>query len=234
MIGIPGQKGPAQAIFPLLRRNVTGKALYLPRQTGRGAAPAGQTARRMGFHKAAVPRTKLRIMTGLFYILFFWLVGNVLSRLTGNIVSGNIIGMVLLFASLCLHWVKAETVRPAARFLLAGMALFFVPFGVGLMDSYRVILDNLWAVVVSGVVSTVAVLLVAGKTFQRCPKRRPERRSPQPPGPVLNPKPSGEAKRPTDSTMRQPDSFPHPNNTQTATYTFPSCGITSSLRTFSC
>ena len=91
-------------------------------------------------------------MTGLFYILFFWLVGNVLSRLTGNIVSGNIIGMVLLFASLCLHWVKAETVRPAARFLLAGMALFFVPFGVGLMDSYRVILDNLWAVVVSGVV----------------------------------------------------------------------------------
>ena len=78
-------------------------------------------------------------MTGLFYILFFWLVGNVLSRLTGNIVSGNIIGMVLLFASLCLHWVKAETVRPAARFLLASMALFFVPFGVGLMDSYRVI-----------------------------------------------------------------------------------------------
>lgn len=110
-------------------------------------------------------------MTGLFYILFFWLVGNVLSRLTGNIVSGNIIGMVLLFASLCLHWVKAETVRPAARFLLGGMALFFVPFGVGLMDSYRVILDNLWAVVVSGVVSTVAVLLVAGKTFQSLNRR---------------------------------------------------------------
>ena len=110
-------------------------------------------------------------MTGLFYILFFWLVGNVLSRLTGNIVSGNIIGMVLLFASLCLHWVKAETVRPAARFLLAGMALFFVPYGVGLMDSYRVILDNLWAVVVSGVVSTVAVLLVAGKTFQSLNRR---------------------------------------------------------------
>lgn len=110
-------------------------------------------------------------MAGLFYILFFWLIGNILSRLTGSIVSGNIIGMVLLFASLCLRWVKAETVRPAARFLLAGMALFFVPYGVGLMDSYRVILDNLWAVVVSGVVSTVAVLLVAGKTFQSLNRR---------------------------------------------------------------
>lgn len=56
--------------------------------------------------------------------------------------SGNIIGMILLFAALCLRWVRAETVRPAARFLLGAMALFFVPYGVGLMDSYRVILET--------------------------------------------------------------------------------------------
>lgn len=57
-------------------------------------------------------------MTGLFYILFFWLAGNALSLLTGGYVSGNIIGMILFFASLCLRWVPAERVRPAARFLL--------------------------------------------------------------------------------------------------------------------
>lgn len=105
-------------------------------------------------------------MLGLFYILLCWLVGTLLSRLTGGYVSGNIIGMILLFAALCLRWVKAETVRPAARFLLGSMALFFVPYGVGLMESYRVILDNLWAIVVSGIVSTVAVLYVAGRTYQ--------------------------------------------------------------------
>ena len=76
--------------------------------------------------------------------------------------SGNIIGMILLFAALCLRWVRAETVRPAARFLLGAMALFFVPYGVGLMDSYRVILENLWAILVSGIVSTILVLIVAG------------------------------------------------------------------------
>lgn len=70
-------------------------------------------------------------MSGLFYILLFWLIGNALSIFTGSYVSGNIIGMILLFAALCLHWVKAETVRPAARFLLGAMALFFVPYGVG-------------------------------------------------------------------------------------------------------
>jgi len=95
-------------------------------------------------------------MLGLFYILLFWLIGNALSILTGGYVSGNIIGMILLFAALCMRWVKAETVRPAAKFLLGAMALFFVPYGVGLMDSYRVILDNLWAIVISGIVSPLA------------------------------------------------------------------------------
>ena len=91
--------------------------------------------------------------------------------MTGGYVSGNIIGLILLFASLCLHWVRPETVRPAARFLLGAMALFFVPYGVGLMDSYRVILENLWAILVSGTVSTILVLLVAGKTFQSLNRR---------------------------------------------------------------
>ena len=87
-----------------------------------------------------------------------------------------IIGMILLFAALCLHWVKAETVRPAARFLLGAMALFFVPYGVGLMDSYRVILDNLWAIVISGIASTIIVLLVTGQTFQSLNRRSRLRR----------------------------------------------------------
>lgn len=115
-------------------------------------------------------------MAGLFYILFFWLVGNALSRVTGGYVSGNVIGMILLFAALCLRWIKAETVRPAAKFLLGAMALFFVPYGVGLMDSYRVILDNLWAIVVSGIVSTIIVLLVTGLTFQSLNRRSRLRR----------------------------------------------------------
>lgn len=110
-------------------------------------------------------------MTGLFFILLFWLVGNALSLLTGGYISGNIIGLILLFASLCMHWVKAETIRPAARFLLGAMALFFVPYGVGLMDSYRVIFENLWAILVSGIVSTILVLLVTGKTFQSLNRR---------------------------------------------------------------
>lgn len=110
-------------------------------------------------------------MLGLFYILLFWLLGNVLSRCTGGYVSGSVLGMILLFAALCLGWVDPRHVRPAARFLLRSMALFFVPFGVGLMVSYRLLADNLWAIVVSGILSTIVVLVSTGWTFQTLDRR---------------------------------------------------------------
>lgn len=105
-------------------------------------------------------------MIGLFVILCCWLAGNLLSALVDGYVSGNIIGMVLLFLLLFFRIVKAETVRPAAKFLLGTTALFFIPYGVGLIESYHVILDNLWAIVIAATLSTVVVLLVTGHTFQ--------------------------------------------------------------------
>ena len=106
------------------------------------------------------------------WILIFWLLGNLLSSLTGNIVSGNVLGMLLLFAALKLRAVDPEAVRPAAKFLTANMALCFVPFGVGLIISYRAIADNVWAIAVAAVVSTLLVLVCTGHTMQRLYKKR--------------------------------------------------------------
>ncbi len=105
-------------------------------------------------------------MKGVFYILLCWLAGNLLSDAIGNYISGNIIGMVLMFAALRLRIFAADDVRPAAKFLLGSMALYFVPFGVGLMTSYTHLLDNLWLVIIAITLSTVAVLAAVGLTFQ--------------------------------------------------------------------
>ncbi len=105
-------------------------------------------------------------MKGLFYILLCWVAGNAASYCIDNYISGNIIGMILMFAALRFKIFDPEAVRPAAKFLLGTMSLFFVPFGVGLMVSYRNILDNVWAIVIASLVSTIAVLLAAGWTFQ--------------------------------------------------------------------
>ena len=96
-------------------------------------------------------------MLGLFHILLFWLAGNAIAYFTGSYISGNVIGMVLLFAALRLRIVKPHRVRPAARFLLGSMGLFFVPFGV----------RHLWAIAVASIVSTLLVLLSVGWTFQK-------------------------------------------------------------------
>lgn len=105
-------------------------------------------------------------MNGVLVILVCWLVGNLLSMAIDGYISGNIIGMLLLFTLLCAGVVKGETVRPAAKFLLGTMALFFIPFGVGLIESYGVIMDNVVAIVVATVVSTFAVIVAVGWTFQ--------------------------------------------------------------------
>ncbi len=111
-------------------------------------------------------------MTGIFAILACWCAGNLLSMLIGGYVSGNIIGMVLLYAALHFRIVKAADVAPTAKFLLGTMALFFVPFGVGLTVSWPLLADNLWAILVSAVLSTLVVLAVAGRTFQSLNRRR--------------------------------------------------------------
>ncbi len=111
-------------------------------------------------------------MVGVLIILVCWLVGNALSVLIDGYISGNIIGMLLLFILLCTGVVKGESVRPAAKFLLGTMALFFIPFGVGLIDSYEVIMDNIVAISVATVVSTFAVIAVVGWIFQLVNKGR--------------------------------------------------------------
>ncbi len=105
-------------------------------------------------------------MTGIFFILLFWLVGNVLSQWCDGYVSGNIIGMVLLFLALCFRLVRADKVAPVAKFLLGSMALFFVPYGVGLLVSWEVLLSNIWAIAVAAILSTCIVLVVGGRLFQ--------------------------------------------------------------------
>ena len=111
-------------------------------------------------------------MKGICIILGCWLAGNILSEVIGGYISGNIIGMLLLFFALKFKLFDAEEVRPVAKFLLGTMALFFVPFGVGVMVSYGEILNNTASIVTATIVSTIAVLVTAGWVFQLLNKQK--------------------------------------------------------------
>lgn len=110
-------------------------------------------------------------MIGLLYILVFYAAGELLSRLTGGMVSGGVIGMVLLFAALTCGAVKAERVRDVSRMLLGSMSLFFIPLGVGIIAAYDLVAANLWSIVVAAAVSTLLVIAVVGIVQQKIGRR---------------------------------------------------------------
>ena len=118
-------------------------------------------------------------MIGLFYLLFFYFLGQCASRLIGGFIPGSILGMLLLFAALCLKIIKAEDVKGAAQFLLNNIVLFFVPISVGLMTSYTLISEHLYAIIVSCVVSTILIISVVG-WFQQFQEKQAVKRNKTP------------------------------------------------------
>ena len=103
-------------------------------------------------------------------ILFFLYLGKGVQYITHLPIPGSIFGLLLLFLGLNLRLIPLNYVLPAGSVLLNYITLFFVPVGVGLLQ-YSDLLSTHWlTIVVSSVVSTLAVLLSVGWIYQRLAK----------------------------------------------------------------
>lgn len=111
-------------------------------------------------------------MRAIFIILVFYLLGAVVSWISGGLLPASIVGMVLLFVALSAGWLKAERVKPATDFLLSNLMLFFVPIAVGVVGSFVLFKDHIWAIVISSLVSTVVVIAVVGIVAQVLIRRK--------------------------------------------------------------
>lgn len=102
----------------------------------------------------------MKMIKGIFYILLFYFVGQLISYSIGGFVPGSIVGMLLLFA--CLHFkvVKPENVESVAHAFTRNMSVFFIPAGAGLIGAYG-ILSKFWSsILIICSVSTVLVIIV--------------------------------------------------------------------------
>lgn len=104
----------------------------------------------------------MNVFIGLFFILAFLAIGNLLSGLLGGFMPGSVIGMLLLFVSLLTGIVKDRWIRQVATFLTDNMMIFFMPAFMGIMDLWGVIKMNLWAWVAILILSTALVLVATG------------------------------------------------------------------------
>lgn len=110
--------------------------------------------------------SNMKVVQGFAIIMAFFALGEAASILMGHFVPGSVVGMVLLFAALCLRWVDAESIRPVAQFLTRNMILLFIPTFMGIIDTWGLLRSSLleWFVVL--VITTIAVMAASGYSVQ--------------------------------------------------------------------
>lgn len=99
-------------------------------------------------------------------ILAISFIGELLHYFIPAPIPSSIYGLVILFVCLMTRIIKLEWVKNAGKFLIDIMPLMFIPAAVGLMESWGVLKSSLIPVISITVVSTVLVMVVAGKVTQ--------------------------------------------------------------------
>lgn len=118
------------------------------------------------------------LITGWQYLRAFALlylcliIGNLLSAILPFAVPGSIIGMLILFTLLALQIVPANWAKPSCSLLLKNMTLLFVPIGIGIMNYYSQLSQQLVPILVSCFMSTLVVMLVVAFSSNYIHKER--------------------------------------------------------------
>jgi len=106
----------------------------------------------------------MKIFKQLSIILSIWALGEYMSSLIKSIIviPGSIIGMLLLFILLNSKILKLEKVEDVSDFFLKNIGIFFIPPGVGLLASWGIIKQNGLVLIITTVISTIAVIITTG------------------------------------------------------------------------
>lgn len=117
------------------------------------------------------------MIKGLFFILFFYFLGEICSVLLGGFMPGSIIGMILLFLSLFFKLLDPSKVRDAATVITKNMAVFFVPPAVGLMAYAELISKSIWSITFAIIISTALTIIVVALVQEKMEKNGKKRKS---------------------------------------------------------
>lgn len=108
----------------------------------------------------------MRTPLQLAVIFAICLAGEFLHRIVGIPLPGNIIGMVLLLALLCLKIIKPEQISGVSSFFLNNLALFFLPPSIAIMAVGDDVLSK-WPLLLGlCIVFTLITLAVSGRCTQ--------------------------------------------------------------------
>lgn len=103
-----------------------------------------------------------KALLGIVIILFFNILGEVVAHFILPILPGSIIGMLLLFAGLQLKIIKEHWVEPVIRVVMKNLPVLFLAQSVGIITLFDLIKNDIWAIILAVVLSTVGVITCVG------------------------------------------------------------------------
>ena len=99
-------------------------------------------------------------------ILSIYFLGELIQKILGLPIPGNVIGMLLLFFGLYMGIIKLEMIDRISDFLLENLAFFFLPAAISLMTSFS-LLEGKWTSILEiSLISTIIILVVTGITVE--------------------------------------------------------------------
>jgi holin-like protein len=102
-----------------------------------------------------------------FFIIFaFFYAGNLTSVFFNIPIPGTVMGMLFLFFSLRLKLLKLNSIERAANILILNMTLLFIPPGVSLIKSLKLLEGNWIKITFIMVVTTIVTIVTTGLFIQ--------------------------------------------------------------------
>jgi len=118
-------------------------------------------------------------LMGFTLLLLYQMVGEGVARWFALDLPGPVLGLVLLWPSLWIDWIRQQ-VAAVADFLLSNLSLLFIPVGVGVILHLDLLASIWWQISIALLVSTI-LGLVATVLLLRLLIREPTG-SPESPG----------------------------------------------------
>lgn len=108
----------------------------------------------------------MKLLREALIIFGIYLIGESLVAWTKIPIPGNIVGLLILLICLCTKIIKPSQIQTISDFFLEHLAFFFIPAGVGLMNSFGVIKSNIAQILIVCLVTTAITIAATGRVVQ--------------------------------------------------------------------
>lgn len=105
----------------------------------------------------------IRTIAQIGIIILFYLTGEFIVSVTGIIIPGSIIGLVILWLALYFKILSVKYIQNGASFMLAFLTLFFIPSTVGVINYPELLTLSGGLFVLAVIMSTIFALVITGK-----------------------------------------------------------------------